>query len=279
MRRNGLFLILGLMLLLGCRDKELDMTLVQKTMYEGATIDEITVKDAWDVVVVQDENTFVELEYSAFLEDYLKIEKEGTAFSIGFTSHFSFPSSTVMNVKIHTPEVHHLKFSDAVFAALDGLNVTDITLELEDAAACRGGHFYGSADIELSDASKCVEFYFEGTTCKVELEDASDFKGCLKVTGDLTMTIEDASHATDYWGEINHADVEVSDASYLNMATSWINRMNIRVKDASEATVNVTEWLEGFVHDASTLYYSGDPVLNVDCDTSSTLQQVDYPNP
>ena len=280
MRRNGLFLILGLMLLLGCRDKELDMTLVQKTLYEGATIEEITAKDAWDVVVVQDENTFVELEYSAFLEDYLKIYQEGTAFSIGFTNHHGFPSNTVMNVKIHTPKVHKLSFSDAVFAALDNLNLeTDLYLELEDAASCRGGHFKGDAIVKLSDASTCAELYIEGRDCVVELEDASVFKGSLKVSRLLTLTVKDASRMTEYWGEINEVEAMVTDASCLNMATSWINKMSIEVSDDSEATVNVTELLEGSVHDASKLYYSGDPVLNVDCDISSTLQQVDYPNP
>ena len=257
------------------------MTLVEKTLYEGNTIDEITVSDAWDITVIQDENTFVELEYSAFLEEYLKIKKEGTSLEIGFNRIlYSLPGNTVMNATVHTPTVHKLSFSDAVFAVLDNLNLaTDIVLELEDAASCRGGQFKGDADLKLSDASTCVELYIEGTNCTVELTDASVFKGCLNVSGDLTMTVTDASRFTDYWGEIDHADVRVSDASYLNMATSWINRMYIVVDDASEATVNVVESLEGTVHDASKLYYSGNPVLNVDCDETSTLQQVEYPNP
>ena len=185
-----------------------------------------------------------------------------------------------MNVKIHTPKVHKLSFSDAVFAALDNLNLeTDLYLELEDAASCRGGHFKGDAIVKLSDASTCAELYIEGRDCVVELEDASVFKGGLKVSRLLTLTVKDASRMTEYWGEINEVEATVTDASCLNMATSWINKMSIEVSDDSEATVNVTELLEGSVHDASKLYYSGDPVLNVDCDTSSTLQQVDYPNP
>ena len=105
------------------------------------------------------------------------------------------------------------------------------------------------------------------------------FKGSLNASRLLTLTVMDASRLTEYWGEINQVEAVVSDASYLNMATSWINKMYIEVDDASEATVNVVESLEGTVHDASKLYYSGNPTLNVDCDETSTLQQVEFPNP
>ena len=281
MNKKLFVLLLGIFALAGCREKDLDMTLMQKTLYEGATINEITASDAWEVKVVQDENTFVELEYSAFLEDYLKIRQEGTSFQIGFNrTLFNLPNNTVMNVTIHTPTVHKLSFSDAVFAALDNLNLeTDMVLELEDAASCRGGHFKGDAIVKLSDASTCAELYIDGRDCTVELKDASVFKGSLHVSRLLTLSVEDASRLTEYWGEIEQAEAKVSDASHLNMATSWINRMYIEVDDASEATVNVVESLEGTVHDASKLYYSGNPTLNVDCDGTSILQQVEAPNP
>ena len=270
-----------MLLFTSCRDKDLDMTIRQKTLYEGAEFNEIVAEDAWNIIVLQDaDESYVELEYSAFLEDYMKVQLNGKSLFVGFTRHLFFPNNTVMNATIHTPSVSKLSFSDAVFAALDNLNLeTDLTLELEDASSCRGGHFKGNANLKLSDASTCVELYLEGTNCSVELSDASVFKGCLNFSGNLTMDIEDASRFTDYWGEINYAQVEVSDASYLNMATSWINRMYIEVSDASEATVNVVETLEGSVRDASKLYYSGNPVLNVSCDETSTLQQVEYPNP
>ena len=275
-----LLVFVVLVALPSCRDKELDMTVLNKTLFENTVINEITASDAWDVSVIQDEHTFVELEYSAFLEDYLKVQLEGSSLFVGFTGHHYFPSNTVMHATIHTPTVHKLSFSDAVFAALDNLNLeTDLSLELEDAASCRGGHFYGSALIKLSDASTCAELYIEGTDCTVELKDASVFKGSLNVSGHLTITVEDASRLTEYWGEINWVEAIVSDASCLNMATSWIDRMQIEVSDASEATVNVVQSLEGFVHDASKLYYSGNPTLNIDCDETSILEQVEFPNP
>ena len=280
-RRTFFWAIIGLLLFTSCHEKDLDMTVRQKTLYEGGEFSEITATDAWCVSVIQDaEHSYVELEYSAFLEDYMKVQLDGNSLFIGFTRVLNLPSNTVMNDTIHTPTVHRLSFSDAVFAALDNLQLeTDLTLELEDAASCRGGHFTGNANLKLSDKSTCVELFLEGTNCTMELSDGSVFKGSLNFSGDLTLDIEHDSRFTDYWGEINHAEVKVSDASDLNMATSWINRMYIEVNDASEATVNVVESLEGKVHDASKLYYSGNPVLDVDCDETSFLQQVEYPNP
>lgn len=273
--------LIGLMVFTACKkEKEPDMTVMNKTLYENAVMNEITAEDAWCVQIIQDTVSYVELEYSAFLEEYLKVTLEGTTLHISLNKSLNMPNNTVIYAAVHTPEVHKVHFSDAVNAAMDGVySRTPFTLVLEDASTCRGGHFYGTADLKLSGASKCVEFYFEGTNCKAEVEDASDLKGCLNVSGDLDMTIKGGSHVINYWGDINRAHVTVIDASFLNMATNWISQMHIDVKSASEATVNVTETLEGSVQDASKLYYSGNPTLNVECDDSSILQQVEYPNP
>ena len=273
MNKNFLALLLGLLVFAGCREKELDMTLVQKTVYEDATITAFTAQDAWNVTVVQDERTYVELEYSAFLEEYLKIKMETHELNIGFYRHLYLPANTVMNATVHTPSVEKLQFSDATRAVLEGVfPETNLTIELSDAATCKGGRFTGKADLDLSDAAKMVDFDFEGETCSVTLSDASTFKGNLLVTDHLDVVVEDASHMTTYGGSAPYAEVEVSDASSLNLLETEIGVMHITVKDASEASVDVTNTLEGTVKDASELYYKGNPSLNVICDDSSIIR-------
>ena len=273
MNKNFLALLLGLLVFAGCREKELDMTLVQKTVYEDATITAFTAKDAWNVTVVQDERTYVELEYSAFLEEYLKIKMETHELNIGFYRYLYLPANTVMNATVHTPSVEKLQFSDATRAVLEGVfSETNLTIELSDAATCKGGRFTGKADLDLSDAAKMVDFDFEGETCSVTLSDASTFKGNLLVTDHLDVVVEDASHMTTYGGSAPYAEVEVSDASSLNLLETEIGVMHITVKDASEASVDVTNTLEGTVKDASELYYKGNPSLNVICDDSSIIR-------
>ena len=55
-----LLLCVALCFATACK-KDVDMTLVQKTVLENADIRQIRVSDAWEVSVVADSNTFVEL--------------------------------------------------------------------------------------------------------------------------------------------------------------------------------------------------------------------------
>lgn len=274
MKKLSLFLLMVCaMMFTGCREKPLDMTVVQKTVFEDATITAVTAKDAWNVTVVQDERTYVELEYSAYLEEYLNIWNESNRLNISLLKRIYIPSNTVMNATIHTPMVETLQFSDAASAVLEGVfPETNLTLDLDDAATCKGGRFTGKADVELSDAAKMVDFDFEGETCLVKASDASTFKGNLSVTDRLDVVVGDASSLTTYGGSAPYAEVEVSDASSLNLLETEVGTMHITVKDASEASVFVTNTLEGTVQDASKLYYKGNPTLNITCDHTSIIR-------
>ena len=273
---NLAILFIALAMIPSCREKDLDMTPMTQTLYEGAEINEITAEDAWNITVVQDnENSFVELEYSAFLDEYIQVSKEGPELKIGFSRYLNLPANTVMNATIHTASVKKLHFSDAVTAVLEGqFPETALTLELEDASTCKGGNFTGIADVKLSSASTLVDCYFHGRSCEIELEDASVFKGWF-TEDSLTVKVDEASRLTTYGGYVSWADVVVSDASFLNMLETYVSeKMTIAVQDASEASVAV--WrpatLEGWVIDASALYYKGNPTLDVGCDASSILR-------
>lgn len=262
------------MTIVSCREKPLDMTLRQKTLFQGESFTEIAADYGWDVTVVQDDvESYVELEYSAYLEEYLNIWNESNRLNISLFNRFYFPANTVMNATVHTSSVKKLHFSDAASAVLEGeFPETSLTIELSDAATCKGGRFTGKADLDLSDAAKMVDFDFEGETCSVKLSDASTFKGNLLVTDHLDVVVEDASHLTTYGGSAPYAEVEVSDASSLNLLETEVVTMHITVEDASEASVNVTGTLEGTVKDASKLYYQGNPSLNVICDETSLIR-------
>ena len=273
--KHYLILILGLLTISSCRDKDLDMTVLHKTLYDGAAISEITAEDAWNVTVVQDEGkSFVEMEYSAFLEDYLRVVMEGSELKIGFNRYLNLPANTVKNITIHTASVRKLDFSEAVTASLVGdFPSATLEMELEDASTCKGGAFSGVAHLKLSDASILVDFSFDGTTCTLELDDASVFKGTLNATESMNIDLEDVSRMTTYGGATPQATVEVSQASNLNMVKTAVIDMHINVTDVSEAVVNVSGTLEGMVNNVSKLYYQDTPaVINIDCDETSIIQ-------
>ena len=70
MPRHFSYLLLALSLTLASCKKDLDMTLLEKQLYEEVTFDAIIVEDAWEVTVIQDDvKRGVVVEYSAFLEE------------------------------------------------------------------------------------------------------------------------------------------------------------------------------------------------------------------
>lgn len=250
------------------------MTVLHKTLFDGAAITEITAEDAWNVTVVQDaEKPFVELEYSAFLEEYLRVVEEGSELKIGFNRYLNLPANTVKNAIIHTASVQKLDFSEAVTALLVGdFPAAMLEMELDDAATCKGGSFSGAAHLKLNDASTMVDFCFNGSTCILELDDVSVFKGFLTASDSMSIHLEDASRLTTYGGTTPEAIVGVRDASHLNMVKTAVTNMHINVSEASEACVNVSGTLSGMVTGVSKLYYQGNPIINVDCDDLSTFE-------
>lgn len=281
MRKQSIFwIIIGLMLFSSCRDKDLDMTVLHKTLFDDAAITEITAEDAWNITVVQDtEKTFVELEYSAFLEEYLHVVMEGSRLKIGFDRYLNLPANTVKNAIIHTASVQKLDFSEAVTALLVGdFPAAMLEMELDDAATCKGGSFGGTAFLKLNDASTMVDFCFNGLFCSLELDDASVFKGFLTATDSMSIHLEDASRLTTYGGTTPVAIVGVRDSSHLNMVKTTVTNMHINVSAVSEAVVNVSGTLSGMVTGVSKLYYQGNPIINVDCDDLSTIEPLSSSN-
>lgn len=280
MREIKYLVVAAVLLLAGCQKKELDMTVMQKTLFEGAVIQEITVKDGWNVTIVQDdESTYVALEYSAFLEDYFNMSLSDGNLTVLLKSHSTLPTNTVMNATIHTPMAQRITLSEAVSAVIEGhFESTSLTLELDGASTCKGGVFQisGPAHLQLTDASKIADCYVFGDGCAIVLDNASTFKGSLYNNDTLNIKLDGASRMTTYDGVTLWARVEVCNASSLNMLkTSVPGKIHIVVEETSEASVAISQpgVLEGAVRHNSILYYQGtNPTLNVDCDETSIIR-------
>lgn len=273
MRKIKIFgLLIGVLMLSSCHE-ELDMTVLNKTLYENATITEIEAEDAWNVTVIQDnQRKGVELEYSAFLEEYIKVVNEGSKLSIGFSQRLNLPSNTVQNVTVYVQTLSSIVLKEAATMNLQGVfSSATIRVDLTEASTLRGGYFNGNLDLEMDDASTVVDFIAAGEVLKLELDDASVFKGALYALNRLEMDVENASRATTYSGSALAAEVSVEDASFLNMLQTPVRTMNLVVKSVSEASVNVSDRIEGVVQDVSVVYYQGLPVIALDCDDTSSI--------
>ena len=161
--------------------KEVDMTLVQKTLFENADIREIEVGDAWQVTVVADSSTFVELTYSAYLEPYLKTKLEDRQLEIGFTGHVHPVINTVFYATIHTDKIEKIMAEDAAELSFTGCfpaTSDTLTIHLEDASVCAGLDYSGrECKVVIEDASQFLGFHLSCTNCEVKASDASTCKG------------------------------------------------------------------------------------------------------
>ena len=255
--------------------KEVDMTLIQKTVLENADIRQIEVGDAWQVTVVADSSTFVELEYSAYLEPYMKTKMEGTQLEIGFTSKVYPVMGSVYKAKVHTAHFNRVEAKDATILNFEGSFYSDddsLNIVLNDASLCNGLDISGKYNkVSLNDASKFVGFHLDGTNNLVYVKDASVCKGSFETRFHFFALLEDASQLVTFEGATPYGQITLRDGSLVNMAQTEIRELNVNLSGASEATVNVTETMTGSLTDASTLYYKGIPTIDVNCSEDSQL--------
>lgn len=249
------------------------MTLVQKTVLENADIHQIEVDDAWQVTVVADSRSYVELTYSAYLEPGLDVKMEGTKLEIGFTGNVYPVINSVFRATIHTMQLEKLEADDASKVQCSG-DFTGLALEVElsDASNCNGLVFSGeSCHINMGDASLLTGFHFVGSRCNAELESASQFNGQIEASDRFEVELEDASRFVNKGGETAVARIKAHDASRLNMVETRVGEMNVDLSSASEATVWATNVIDGALTAASTLYYKGNPQIQVNCSEDSEI--------
>lgn len=267
-----LILCVALCFATSCK-KDVDMTLLQKTALENIDIREIEVSDAWQVKVVADSNSYVVLEYSAYLENNLKAKMEGTKLEIGFAGSVYPAINSVYRAIVHTPQIEKLDADEASKIQFIGeFTGHQLEIELSDASQCNGPVFTGqSCNLKMEDASLLTGLHFVGSSCIAELEHASQFNGQIEVADQLEITLEDASRFVNKGGQTARANIKAHDASRLNMVETLVNEMYVDLTGGSEATVWVDLILEGKARDASTLYYKGHPQMNVDFSDDSQL--------
>ena len=273
--RTLLILCVALCFATSCK-KEADMTLVQKTVFEDANIHLINVDDGWDVTFVYDSlKSFIELEYSAYLEDYVSVKETNEWQSIGFNTRINPLSGSVYKATVHISQKEHLylRADNASVITFDGLfEVEDMDIELLNASICNSFEVTSqSCGIQLTYGSQLYGIDFHGTNCSVYAYKGASCKGYFNVEQTFTIDVGIDSQLIVFGGSMPSASVEVKEGGIINMVKAEVNDMYIYLDGASEATVNVSETLSGFLLGGSTLYYKGHPQIDVDCSEDSQL--------
>ena len=270
-----LILCVALCFATSCK-KEPDMTLVQKTVYENNDLSLFHVDDGWEVTFVYDSlKSFVELEYSAYLEEYVHVWDTNGWLNIEFKGAVYKQPGSVFKAKVHTSEREYLYImaNNASVITMEGLfELENMNFDLFNASICNSFEVTSqSCGIELTYGSQLYGVDFHGTNCTVYAHKESSCKGYFNVDQTFTTGVGINSQLIVFGGSMTSASSEVKEAGTINMVQAEVNDMHVYLDSASEATVNVAETISGFLLSASTLYYKGHPQIDVDCSDDSQI--------
>ena len=270
-----LFLCAAICCFASCK-KEADMTLVQKTVFENTNIHRVNVDDGWEVTFVFDSlKSFVELEYSAYLEDYVSVREANEWLIIGFNNKVHPLSGSVFRATVHISqkEALYIRADNASFVTMEGLfEVEDMNIELHNVSICNGFEVTSqSCSIELTYDSHIYGVNFNGTSCTINAHKGSSCKGYFNVEQSFTTGVGISSQLIVFGGSMPTASIEVKNEGTINMVQAEVKNISVYLEGASEATINVTETLSGFLISGSTLYYKGNPQIDIDCSDDSQI--------
>ena len=274
--KSILILCVALCFATSCK-KEADMTLVQKTILENNTLSLIHVNHGWEVDIVYDSlNSFVELEYSAYLGDYVLVREINNWLEIGFSQKVYPLAGSVYKATVHTMEKEHLNIraeNESVIAMKGPFVLTEsIDMELINASTCSEFTVAApSCSILVTEDSQLLNAIYTGTNCSVLATKNSSCKGIFDVDQSFHASAKISSQVIVFGGSIPTATLGAGDESTINMAQANVETMNVNIAGSSEATVNVSSSISGFLLEGSTIYYKGHPQLDVECSEDSRL--------
>lgn len=254
--------------------KEVDMTLVQKTVFENADIREIEVSDGWQVTVVADSCTYVELNYSAYLEPYVKAKMNDNHLELGFMLKTYPGINSEFRATVHLRQLEKIDAKNASTITFTGSYKGErLYVNLSEGSVCNALTYTGDkCEIVMVEASKLLNYQFDGATCLASLKQSSQFNGRIHATELLDLNLNGNSRFINRGGETARADIKLQDGSILNMVETQVNKLYAELSEASEATVWVTEYLKATLNDASTLYYKGNPLKDLACHDNSEVK-------
>ena len=273
---------LCIILLASCKKDELDMTVLQKTVLENSDFTCIKAERSWQIEIVQDEKCFVELEYSAYLDSYLKCTAANRVLEIGFTVSDNLVSGTVNKAKIHIIDFESLELTGACKVSVNGSFGKSFTALLDKESSCVGGTFLSGGDISLKGASSMKDYSGEGPF-EITMDEDSHFVGNLSFPNAESQFSVSANNHSTFVNQsdcsVENAEIQVTDNSLINMALTEIKASaKVEIESNSEATIKVKNGanLMGKVVEKSTLYHYGSPVFAPDfvSDTTSFVKRL-----
>jgi hypothetical protein len=211
-------------------------------------------------IITKDYNftNFTEVDISSFFK-----------YEINRSDSFGIKASTYENIIDHLDITQSgktllVRFKPGVFNTDTNITITmpelsKLVVSGASRGSAKGFQSSNQYDLEVSGASQ-LEMDVEAGNTKVNVSGASKVTGNLRA-GETRIVVSGAS-GCDISGSAGLTTVEVSGASHFDSLNFHMQNANINVSGASHAAIYTSGTLNLDVTGASTLDYSGNPILS-----------------
>jgi hypothetical protein len=239
--------------LTGCTSSAEEVTMSIKD-FELTGFDRIKVEDAFEIEISQSDSFKVSLAADDF--SHVRVEKEGDTLVIKrqgiewFAPFHSKPRAIVT-----LPALKELNISGASHGKLDSFTSDE------------------SMAVILSGASSVEAHNVTAGKLEVKISGASHLNGEISAANDMKLEASGASKI-DLAGTAGSAEMTVSGASKVELGKFPVQAANMDVSGASNAFINLNGRLDANVSGASTLCWSGSPIMgNIQTSGASNLRR------
>jgi len=220
---------------------------ISEQKYDFSNFTEIEIGHAFTFDIAPSDSYSVSVNTSDNIFESILISQSGSTLTVGLTP------ATLITV------------SPKVTITLPNLN----RLHLSGASKGKAAGFKGIEYFHLLESgASSLELDIEASRTQMELSGASNIKGRLG-TVDSTIRISGASQV-NLSGSADNLNVEASSASRANFPDFPIQNATIKLSGASSGNINVAQHLDVDLSGASTLNYSGNPVIGQQSITGSS---------
>ena len=289
--------LLGGLLLTGCRiegsgnieTREFNFSDFTKVEIGSAFNFEISRSDSYGISITMDDNMF----------EHIQITEEGETLKIGSTSKIALITivdfgTTTKKAVIRMPQLTGLDISGASEGIVSGFESTEeLEMDVSGASELSFRDLIASdVDIDVSGASHVL---MAGSVRDMvaEASGASRIELMTLSAGDAELTLSGASHIEGNLnadnidfdlsgastalmrGSTGDIRVEASGASRVDLPNLTVNNADVTLTGASDASINLDGKLDMSLSGASSLNYTGTPVLGeINLSGGSTIQNI-----
>ncbi len=240
--------------------KEYDLTITEKTIFEGDEVKAIATNASWEITVISSDNPHTELQYSKCLEESISANLNNGRLDLGLSSSTLIPAGSSMKAVVYTNKIEEISLNYGSTAKFDGhFSASSLIMKLVGSSSCKALDITvnDSCTITLDGVSVVSGCNITCNKASIVANNSSHIAGTLAPTDILDIELNKSSRFVNYQSGTPLVKAKLTTASLMNIAQTVAQNLYVEMS-ASTASANVAGAITGTLSEASSLYYTGD---------------------